>query len=400
MTLILLAIIYLIFISLGLPDSFLGASWPAISQSLSINEGLQGVFSLTVSLCTIICSFLTPKLLSKFAEKTIISVSICLTVMGLITIGFAPNFYILLLACIPLGFGAGAIDTILNNYVALHYKAIQLNMLHAFWGIGALLTPLILGNFLKSLDGYKLAAFILAIIQTTILLITLLTLPVRNKAEKIFASREKSDENDNEIKLPFLKTFKLKGIIFALIAFFAYVALEQSTMAWFTSMAVFGSRAMDPKNASYFLSLLYISVAAGRIISGFISLKISDKNLIRIGESVIAIGLILMFISPINDILLPISLGVLGLGCGPIYPAIIHSTPTRFSKKYSQSVMSIQIGFAYIANISAAPLFGIIGKSYTFDFLPFYLLIFFILLIFGNEMVNFKRKNAQNEVIK
>ena len=387
MKIALLIIIYLIFISLGLPDSFIGSCWPTISEYFKISRDFQGIFSLIVSFFTIASSFLTIKLTKYLKNYGVIAISLGLTISGLIIIGFSDNYYILLLAAIPLGFGGGAIDSILNSYVSLHYKAIHLNFLHAFWGIGAFISPLIIGSFIVDPRGFKDAAFVLSIIQTTILIITLSTLVLWVKVDKIYNidSRNTTNSENNKENIGFFNTFKLRGVIFACITFFSYIAIESLAYSWFTSLCVFGMN-IDNDIASKYLSLFYIAISLGRVISGLLSIKIKDKNLIRIGEGILLIGIILLTFK-FNFVFMPIALFIIGLGCGPIYPSIVHSTVDKFTSKYSSAVMSIQIGFAYMANISVAPLFGILGNATTFLILPYIMLIFFVILVSGNEIV-------------
>ena len=387
MKIALLIVIYLIFISLGLPDSFIGSCWPTISEYFSISRDFQGIFSLIVSFFTIASSFLTIKLTKYLKNYGVIAISIGLTISGLIIIGFSDNYYLLLLAAIPLGFGGGAIDSILNSYVSLHYKAIHLNFLHAFWGIGAFISPLIIGSFIVDPRGFKDAAFVLSIIQTTILIITLSTLVLWVKVDKIYNidSRNTTNSENNKENIGFFNTFKLRGVIFACITFFSYIAIESLAYSWFTSLCVFGMN-IDNDIASKYLSLFYIAISLGRVISGLLSIKIKDKNLIRIGEGILLIGIILLTFK-FNFVFMPIALFIIGLGCGPIYPSIVHSTVDKFTSKYSSAVMSIQIGFAYMANISVAPLFGILGNATTFLILPYIMLIFFVILVSGNEIV-------------
>lgn len=387
MKIALLIVIYLIFISLGLPDSFIGSCWPTISEYFKISRDFQGIFSFIVSFFTITSSFLTIKLTKYLKNYGVIAISIGLTISGLIIIGFSDNYYLLLLAAIPLGFGGGAIDSILNSYVSLHYKAIHLNFLHAFWGIGAFISPLIIGSFIVDPRGFKDAAFVLSIIQTTILIITLSTLVLWVKVDKIYNidSRNVTNSENSQENIGFFNTFKLRGVIFACITFFSYIAIESLAYSWFTSLCVFGMN-IDNDIASKYLSLFYIAISLGRVISGLLSIKIKDKNLIRIGEGILLIGIILLTFK-FNFVFMPIALFIIGLGCGPIYPSIVHSTVDKFTSKYSSAVMSIQIGFAYMANISVAPLFGILGNATTFLILPYIMLIFFVILVSGNEIV-------------
>ena len=392
MSIVLLLIIYLIFISLGLPDSLIGASWPALSQSLEISESMQGVLTLIIAFCTVISSFLTIKLVKYLRVKGVVILSILLTALGLVCISYSPSFLYLCLSAIPLGLGAGAIDSTLNNYVALHYKAIHLNWLHAFWGVGAMISPLIVGVFLTDLNGWRKGALCLAIIQFSICLVTILTSPIWSLAQKDFDKRKPIEqEKESTVTLGFFKSFTIKGVMFAIVAFFSYIAIEQLCGLWFSSMVVF-NLGVKESDAANWVSLFYLGIMIGRFVSGIVSLKVKDKNMIRIGEGILVVGIILMmfyFYIPI----LPVGLFLVGLGCAPIYPAIIHATPDRFTKELSQNVMSIQVGCAYIANISIAPLFGIIGKATTFLSLPYLLLFFLVILTIGNEIVLVKTKD-------
>lgn len=310
MSTLLLLVIYLIFISLGLPDSLIGSSWPAIYQSLNISSSLQGVLTLIISLCTIISSFASSKLISFFKQKGVIIISICLTVIGLICLSYSNKFIFLCLSAIPLGLGAGAIDSTLNNYVAINYKAIHLNFLHAFWGIGAGISPFIVGIFLTNLNGWRNGALCLAIIQSFILLISICSIKLWDKAEITLNNRENLNEEDKEINLGFFKSFRIKGVIFALIGFFSYIAVEQTAAMWFSTMLV-NNFEVSVKLANNWNGLFYLGILSGRIISGFISLKVDDKKMIRIGESILLIGIILMTLR-FNLYIMPASLFIIG----------------------------------------------------------------------------------------
>lgn len=382
MSILLLIVIYLIFISLGLPDSLIGSAWPSLSQSLGISNALQGVLSIIVSLCTIISSFFTLKLITLLKEKGVVIISIFLTVIGLLIFSFSPNFIVLCLGAIPLGFGAGAIDTTLNNYVAIHYKAIHLNWLHAFWGVGATLSPFLVSFFLTDLNGWRTGAIVLASIQGFILLITICTVKVWKIVE--FSFEERQEKETIEVKkLGFFNSFKIRGVIFALFSFASYIAVENLTGSWFSSMMVFGY-GVEEAVATRWTSSFYLGMMIGRFVSGVLSLKIKDKNMIRIGEGMVLIGLILMM-STFYMPLMPIGLVLVGLGCAPIYPAIIHSTPERFTTELSPNVMSIQIGFSYFSTLIISPLYGVVAKYTSFAYLPYYVLFFLIILTIGNE---------------
>lgn len=393
MSIFLLVVIYLIFISLGLPDSIIGTSWPSLANTFGVSESFQGILTSLISLCTIISAFFAPKIIKRLKTGLTVTLSIILTVIGLLIFSFAPNFYVLILACFPLGLGAGAIDTALNNFVALHYKAIHMNWLHSFWGVGATISPLIISSFLTTSDeGWRKGIIVLAIIQGVIFITSLSILPVWNTCYKIFEEREKKDnvETEEKAELPLLKAFKIRGVWFALLGFFSYICVESITGMWFSSMTHYGlnvSEQLSTQWASYF----YLGITIGRFIAGILSLKISEKNMIRIGESILTIGVILLFMN-FNIYILPVGLVLVGLGCAPIYPAILKATPSRFMAKYSENVISIQMVFAYIANLVVAPLFGVIAKATTFLILPYVIGFFLILLILSNEAIAIKVK--------
>lgn len=391
MSIVVIIVIYLVFISLGLPDSFIGSSWPSMVESLNISVDMQGILTFTIAICTIISAFLTNKLSQFLKTGIIVSGSIILTAVGLICCYFAPNLLVLFFCMIPLGLGAGAIDTTLNNFVAINYKAIHLNWLHAAWGIGASSSPIIISIFLTDINGWRNGALVLGLIQAGIFLISLVNIPLYDKITNSI-SREESKQTEEDKKIGFFKSFTIKGVLFAIAAFFAYIAVEQMLGLWFTSMSVY-EYGVENAIASQWTSLFYFGIVVGRIISGLISLKIKDKNIIRVAEVILFISIILMTLG-IKQIL-PYALFIAGFSCGPIYPCIIHATPDRFTKQLSMSVMSIQVGCAYIANITVAPLFGVIAKATSFLILPYVLLGFTIIMILGNEVVLIKTKNKE-----
>lgn len=408
MTIALLIVIYLVFISLGLPDSIISSAWPSISESLKVEASYQGILSPCISIMTIISAFFSPYLIKKFTTKYVVLFSILLTCLGLIGASFIPNFWLFLLIAIPLGLGGGAIDSALNNYVALHYKALHMNWLHSFWGVGAFVSPLILSSFLESdINGWRVAIRILALIQISIFLITLFTLPLWKKSEIIFEKREKiveQKEEDKKADITLKQTFKIRALFPALFAFFSYIAIESLTGFWFSSMITYGfvdsnGNSLVPYDlATEWTTYFYVGISAGRFIAGLLSLKFNEKTMIRIGESVLFIGVILMMMQ-FEIYLMPISLVLIGLGCAPIYPAIIKSTPIRFSKKYSQNIMGLEMAFAYIANFTIAPLFGPIANVTTFLILPYVVFGFLIILILGNEITNYKIKKVPEIVL-
>lgn len=385
MAVILLAIIYLCFISLGLPDTFIGACWPAISDTFIVSESFQGISTLVVSLCTICSAFLTVPLQRRFKTYTIVAISICLTVIGLVGIMFSPNIVIFIVSMIPLGLGAGSIDAVLNNYVAINYKAHHLHFLHSCWSLGALLSPIIASFFLVDTKGWRNALFVLAITQTIILIIALFSKPLWKGTELV-----REEENKN-IKLTIFETFKIRGVIAIILAFFFIMGAEMLMMNWFTSMLVF-SRNINQDTAARWTSYIFIGYTVSRILSGLLSKWINDKNIIRIFTITYILAVILLMCIRYEP-LIPIIAFFLGFGMGPIYPAIVHDTPNKFGENLSGNVMSIQVGFAYIAMISISPLFGVIAEHITFELLPCCILGCTLIMLILSEISNIQTKD-------
>ena len=404
MTLALLLVIYCIFISLGLPDSFLGSSFPAISTSMGMDSDAGGYIAMVVSIFTILSSLLSSFFLRRMKVGLYIFGNIALTACALLLYSFIPQNYgwIFYLLAIPLGFGAGGIDAAINNYVALHYKAVHMNWLHCSWGIGALTSPLLLGAFIdsKTGEGWQLGVQVLSYLQFGILLLTFLTLPLW---EKVAKKKEKKEEEKEEAiasspKENIKKLFKTPLFYFSCIGFFCYCGLETTTGFWAPSF-FFYARECDASLAATLGSCFYIGIACGRFLSGLISFKISPKNLIRIGEVLLLCGSILALLST-NYLVSAIGIILVGLGCAPIYPSIILLTPYRFSKKLSQDAMSLQMGIAYMGNLALSPLFGLMANSLgdAFYLLPLIPLLFGTLMFLVHEGTNFLTKKRDSSL--
>lgn len=398
MSILLLVVIYFIFISLGVPDPFLGSCWPSISTTLNLAKDAQGILTILLSIFTILSSFCTAKINRLLKPFGTVTISIALTVAGMLMMTYSNSFLMMCFACIPFGLGAGAIDTTLNNYVAVNYKAIHLNWLHAFWGIGTIISPLITAGFLTNPEGWRTAGLILAIIQASILVITLASAPVWFKMDKEFERNATNNNSKEDKPIGFFKTFKIRGVIFAILGFFCYCALEQTAYIRFTSMAVFDMKIAEQVAANW-LSLFFVGLVVGRLLSGVVSLKISDKNMIRIGEGITLIGIILLMFT-FEPQIMPVALCIIGFGCAPIYPAIIHDTPNRFTVKYSASVMAVQVGCAYLSNVTIVPLFGVIGDKTTFLSLPYVLIAILILMVVANELTTKLTKDKTKLLIE
>lgn len=402
MATILLLIIYLIFISLGLPDSVLGSSFPAIAENLKIDASVASYLSPLVSIGTIISSFLSPYLIKKFKAQWVVSFSIFLTAIGLLLFSFAKEntWWLLFVSTVPLGLGAGAIDSALNNYVAIHYKALHMNWLHCSWGVGTVISPLIIGAFIDSNNnstGWNKGIIIISIIQFIIMLISFISIPLWYKISNNNTNKkEEKEEVIDDNKYTYKYFFTNPIFYLTVIGFFSYCALETTTGLWTGAYLNIG-KGFSTQEAATFTSLFYIGITSGRFLSGPLSLKFKENNMIRIGEVILVISSIILIISSSTkgDYTKSLALAgicLIGLGCAPIYPAIIRLTPYRFSITGSQKAMGLEVAIAYTGNLLVPFLVGQIAKLLNNNYLilPYVLIFFIVLMITCHESINIK----------
>ena len=371
----LLALIYLAFISLGLPDSLLGAGWPVMHTELGVSVSFMGIISMVISGGTIVSSLLSDKLTHKFGTRAVTVASVLLTVAALFGFSFSGSFSMLIIFAVPYGLGAGAIDAALNNYVALHYKAKHMSWLHCFWGVGAIISPFIMSFALKNLNwnsGYRIVGFI----QLAIALLLLVTLPVWkiNKTESIADTK----------RVGLTAALKIKGVPFLLIGFFAYCAAEAAAMYW-ASTYFTEVKGISGDRAASFAALFYIGITLGRFASGFITERLGDRRMILLGTGILACGIMILLIPVQSYMTAFAAFLVIGFGCAPIYPCIIHSTPANFGAENSGAIIGIQMASAYVGSTFIPPLFGLFGNAVGFSVMPVYLLAFFALMIIMTE---------------
>ena len=378
---LLLIIIYISFISLGLPDAILGSAWPIMHQNLNVPVSYAGVATMITSGGTIISSFFSEKLIRKFGTGKVTTFSVLLTALGLLGVYLSPSFIWICLLAIPLGIGAGSVDSALNNFVALHYKAIHMNWLHSFWGIGATTGPFIMSIFLLKENGWRLGYATIGSIQAILVVCLFLSLPLWKKFET-----DNSEKISNNESVKVSNLIKLPGAKPALVSFFCYCAVELTTGLWVSSYLVL-INGFSAEKAAKWVSLYYLGITIGRFLAGFISIKLNNKQMIRVGQSICITGGILLSITYSSNIQL-IGLICIGLGCAPIYPAMLHDTPNRFGKELSQGIMGIQMATAYVGSTFMPPLFGAISKIIGFEILPYFLLIGMILMLIMTERVN------------
>lgn len=384
---LLLALIYLAFISLGLPDSLLGAGWPVMHLDLGVEVSYMGIVSMVISGGTIVSSLLSDRLTRKFGARWVTVVSVFLTAAALFGFSFSDRFWMLILFSIPYGLGAGAIDAALNNYIALHYSARHMSWLHCFWGVGTIVSPFIMSYALTSStwnDGYRIVGYI----QLGIGALLLATISVW----KI----NKTPEAQSQKSLGLIGAVKIKGVPLILLGFFAYCAAEATSMQWASTYFV-EVKQISEAQAAQLASLFYIGITAGRFVSGFLSGKLGDRRMIVIGACILTCGIVLLFIPADVEVAIA-GFIVIGLGCAPIYPSIIHSTPANFGAENSGAIIGIQMASAYVGSTFIPPLFGLIANRLGFNILPVYLLIFVALMIAMTELTFAVTKKERRSV--
>lgn len=378
---VLLVIVYIAFISLGLPDAILGSAWTMIYEDLNVPISYAGLVTMIITGGTIVSSFFSGKMIKKFGTGKVTTFSVFLTAMGLLGVYFAPSFIWICLLAIPLGLGAGAVDTALNNFVANHYEAKHMNWLHCFWGIGATSGPFIMSFYLLKENGWRSGYATIGIIQAILVVGLFLSLPLWRKFED---SNEEEKESSISINVGVL--LKLPGAKPTLIAFLCYCGIELTTGLWASSFLVFDSGLSAGVSAKW-VSLYYLGITVGRFLAGFLSMKLNNKQMIRVGQLICLLGVVLLMIPFSNNFKL-VGLILIGLGCAPIYPAMLHETPNKFGQELSQDIMGIQMATAYVGSTIVPPLFGMISKFSGFGILPGFLLIFIIVMLLSTERAN------------
>lgn len=368
---LLIAVIYLIFISLGLPDSLLGSGWPTMQVTFGVPASYAGYVSMTICFMTVISAIISPKLIHRFHTKWIVIISIFLTILGLLGFSAAKEYWMLFLFVIPYGFGAGSIDAAVNQYVADHYSSSVMNFLHCFYGIGAVISPFIMALALQKArwnEGYRWTAFL----QTGILIVCLLSLP-------LWKQNDSQDEEDRKNSAGITEALKKPGVLLTLIAFFAYSSGESTCFLWTPSYFAGTKAGLSKELIASFGSLIFGGLMLGRLISGLISNKLNDRLLIRVGIAVELLGILLVFIPTQNYRIAAAGFIIIGTGMGPIYPAIQHMAPANFGKRYSAAVIGLQMAFAYIGSTFMPMIFGQIQQRTGIGIMPFYLTVFAVL---------------------
>lgn len=402
----LLAITYLAFISLGLPDAMLGSAWPSMHLQLQVPVSCAGMISMVISIGTVISSLLSDRITRKWGTGLVTAVSVGLTAAALLGFSVAPSFWALCLLAIPYGLGAGAVDAALNNYAAIHFKASHMSWLHCCWGVGASLGPYIMGACLTGgltwNSGYRIVGF-LQIALTAFLFASLSAWKEkRREGEKETKGKPKTEGEPKaealkatEDTAPSVKQLLgISGVKAEMAAFFFYCALEQTAGLWGASYMVM-ARGMAEKTAAKWAALFYLGITAGRFASGFLAIKLNDKAMVRQGQIVGLIG-ILLVIAPLGNFLMCLGLIVIGLGCAPVYPSLMHQTPKNFGEELSQAIVGLQMAFAYLGITLMPPLFGLIAQHISIRWYPIYLLILLGAMFLSSEELNRRASRADS----
>ncbi|NBH81832.1 MFS transporter [bacterium C-53] len=378
---LLLVIIYIAFISLGLPDSILGSAWPSMYGELNVPFSYAGFISMIIAAGTIVSSFFSERLIRRLGTGRVTALSVAVTAIALFGFSFSHSYFMLCLWGIPYGLGGGCVDAALNNYVALHYKSRHMSWLHCFWGIGATLGPYFMGlcltNGLLWNSGYRA----IGTFQVVLVACLVFSLP-------LWKSNQAHTESDSQPSrsLKVTDTLKLPGAKAVLLSFFCYCALEATTGLWASSYLVL-HRGLSATVAAKWASLFYLGITAGRFLCGFITEKLGDRNMVRLGQGIALLGALLL-LTPLGNVSALAGLIMIGLGCAPVYPCLLHETPDNFGAERSQSIMGMQMACAYVGTTLMPPAFGLIAEHIHVGLYPVFLMIFVVIMFFMTEKVN------------
>ena len=377
---LLLFIIYLSFISLGLPDALLGSAWPIMHTQMNVPLSYAGIVTFTIAMGTVISALLRDRLTLKLGAGKVTALSVSLTALALLGFSFSSQYWMLLVFAIPYGLGAGSVDAALNNYVALHYSNRHMSWLHCMWGVGASIGPSIMGWVLSGGSlNWPMGDWVVGLIQLALTAIILISLPLWQN------SAVQSPAGEKVRPMPIAELIRLPGAKEIMVTFFCYCALESTAGLWASSFLVYHHR-LDAETAAACASLFYIGITAGRALNGFIADRFTDTALTRIGFVIMGLGVIVLLI-PAGEIAAMAGLVILGVGCAPTYPCIIHATPIRFGREKSQAFIGVQMASAYLGTTLMPPLFGLIANHISVGLYPVYLTAVLLLMVLMHERV-------------
>lgn len=375
---ILLVIIYLAFISLGLPDSLLGSAWPVMHMEFSVPISYAGAVSMMIAAGTIISSLLSDRLTRKLGTGRVTAISVGMTAAALFGFSISGTYWMTLLWAIPYGLGAGSVDAALNNYVAQHYASRHMSWLHCFWGVGASVGPVIMGAAITGGRGWNGGYRIISILQIILTAILVFSLP-------LWKGRGEEKKENEAAPLSLRQIIGIPGAKSVMVCFFCYCALEQTTGLWASTFLMLRWN-VSAEQAATLAGLFFIGITTGRAISGFATFKFNDSQMVRIGQGIMLAGIIIMLL-PISKTLAMIGIVAIGVGCAPVYPSLIHSTPDHFGADKSQAIIGLQMASAYLGTCLMPPLFGVLANALSIGLMPFYLLALLALMIVTHEQL-------------
>lgn len=375
---ILLVIIYLAFISLGLPDSLLGSAWPVMHMEFSVPISYAGAVSMMIAAGTIISSLLSDRLTRKLGTGRVTAISVGMTAAALFGFSISGTYWMMLLWAIPYGLGAGSVDAALNNYVALHYASRHMSWLHCFWGVGASVGPVIMGAAITGGRRWNGGYRIISILQIILTAILVFSLP-------LWKGRGEEKKENETAPLSLRQIIGIPGAKSVMVCFFCYCALEQTTGLWASTFLMLRWK-VSAEQAATLAGLFFIGITTGRAISGFATFKFNDSQMVRIGQGIMLAGIIIMLL-PISKTLAMIGIVAIGVGCAPVYPSLIHSTPDHFGADKSQAIIGLQMASAYLGTCLMPPLFGVLANALSIGLMPFYLLALLALMIVTHEQL-------------
>ena len=393
---LLLVIIYISFISLGLPDSLLGSAWPSIYPELKVPVSYAGIISMIIALGTIVSSLQSDRLTRKLGTGKVTAVSVGMTAAALFGFSVGHSFWMLCLWAVPYGLGAGSVDASLNNYVALHYESRHMSWLHCMWGVGATIGPYIMGFALTGGMTWNGGYRIISMIQIVLTILLVVSLPLWKGKNSSGSSSENSQAQPSALSIR--NILRIPGAKEVMVCFFCYCAVEQTAALWASSYLTL-YKGVPEETAARFAGMFFIGITVGRALSGFITMKLNDVQMIRLGQGLIGAGVLIM--------LLPLGAGaslagliIIGLGCAPIYPCIIHSTPDRFGADRSQAIIGVQMASAYVGTCLMPPLFGLIANHVSVSLFPFYMLVILVLMTVMHELLTKKTMSRKSPADK
>ena len=420
---ILLLMIYLAFVSLGLPDALLGSAWPIMYQEFAVPVSYSGTVFMIICGGTILSSLNSEKLNRRFGTGEITAISVFLTAIALFGFSISHSFLMLCLFAIPYGLGAGSVDAALNHYVALHYSSMHMSWLHCMWGLGASVGPYIMGFVLQRGEPWNRGYLIVSIIQFTLAIILFCSLSLWKKNQEELtenaastAKQEDSQQNNSlqeatseespkqeslsseapkQRALSLKEVFAIPGAKESLASFYGYCALEQTVGLWAGSFMVL-ALGMEEKLAASYVALFYFGITFGRFLSGFFTMKWKDEQMVLGGSAIVFFGIFLLFTPWSKALVLP-ALILIGLGCAPVYPSVIHSTPDNFGVEHSSALIGAQMAAAYVGTLIMPPLFGVLGRSFSMKLFPYYSMFLLLFMVFTYRRMLQVTKKARRE---